>query len=81
MKVKQALLILTEKFIKDVEADKKDGLSHDVVETWKGEALAVMKDALEFLNDFGEGDLPRGQTTAWGLLGKSLEGWLHSQRP
>jgi hypothetical protein len=37
-----------------VEADEKDGKSPDVVETWKGEALAIVKDALEFLVHFGK---------------------------
>ncbi len=55
-KVKQALDVITEKFMKDVEPDEKDALLPDVVETWKGQALAVVKDALEFLVHFEEGD-------------------------
>ncbi len=54
MKVKLALSSIMEKFMKDVDADERDGLAPDVVETWKGQALAIVKHALEFLNHFGE---------------------------
>jgi hypothetical protein len=64
MRVKLALSGITEEFMKDVEADEKDGLAPDVVETWKGQALAIVKDALEFLVHFGEGGQPRSQKTA-----------------
>jgi hypothetical protein len=74
MKVKKALHNLTETFMKDVEADEKDGLSPDVVETWKGEALAVMKDALEFLNHFGEGDPASRPDDSLGPLRKAVGG-------
>ncbi len=64
MRVKLALSGITEEFMKDVEADEKDGLAPDVVETWKGQALAIVKDALEFLVHFGKGGRPRSQKTA-----------------
>jgi hypothetical protein len=74
MKVKQALHTLTEKFMKDVEADGKDGLSHDVAKMWKGEALAVVKDALEFLNHFGEDDPTSKPDDGLGPLRKAVGG-------
>jgi hypothetical protein len=72
MKVKQALHNLTENFMKDVESDEKDGLSPDVVETWKGEALPVVKDALEFLVHFGEEDLASRPGDSLGPLRKAI---------
>ncbi len=81
MKVKQTLYNLTENYMKDVEADEKDGLSPDVVETWKGEALEVVRDALEFLNHFGEGDPASRPDDGLGPSGKLSEGWFRSQRP
>jgi hypothetical protein len=56
MKVKLALSDIMEKFIKDVDKDQEDGLAPDVVETWKGQAYAVVKEAAEFFEHFGEGD-------------------------
>jgi hypothetical protein len=35
MRVKEALPPLLSKYLKDLETDEKDGLSSDVVETWK----------------------------------------------
>jgi hypothetical protein len=59
MRVKQALSDLMEKFMMDVDADERDRLLPDVVETWKGQVLAVVKDALEFLVHFdGEDPAP-----------------------
>ncbi len=46
MKVKQTLPNLVANYMKDLEADKKDGLSPDVVDMWKDGALDVMRDAL-----------------------------------
>jgi hypothetical protein len=54
MKVKLALSDIMEKFMKDVDKDEEDGLAPDVVETWKGQAYAVVKEALEFFEHFGE---------------------------
>ncbi len=72
MRVKLALSGITEKFMKDVEADEKDGLAPNVVETWKGQALAIMKDALEFLVHFGEGDPAPKPEDSLGPLRKAI---------
>jgi hypothetical protein len=53
MRVKQALANLLTGYMKDLETDEKDGLSSDVVETWKEAALDITKDALEYLSHFG----------------------------
>ncbi len=53
MRVKQALPNLLTGYMKDLETDEKDGLSSDVVETWKEAALDITKDALEYLSHFG----------------------------
>jgi hypothetical protein len=55
MRVKLALSDIMKKFMKDVDKDEEDGLAPDVVETWKGQAYAVVKEALEFFEHFGEG--------------------------
>jgi hypothetical protein len=47
IRVKQALPNLLTGYLKDLETDEKDGLSSDVVETWKQAALDITKDALE----------------------------------
>jgi hypothetical protein len=76
-KVKQALSDLTEKFMKDVDADEKDGLLPDVVETWKGQVLAVVKDALEFLVHFEEGDSAPEPESGLGPLKKAIGAATH----
>jgi hypothetical protein len=53
MEVKQTLPNLLTEYLKDLEMDEKDGLSSDVVETWKQAALDITKDAMEYLNHFG----------------------------
>jgi hypothetical protein len=53
MEVKQTLPNLLTGYLKDLEMDKKDGLSSDVIETWKQAALDITKDALEYLDHFG----------------------------
>jgi hypothetical protein len=60
--------------MKDLEADEKDGLSPDVVEMWKGAALDIIKDALEDLNHFGEGDPASRPDDALGPLRKAIGG-------
>jgi hypothetical protein len=55
MRVKLALGDIMEKFMKDVDKDEEDGLAPDMVETWKGQAYAVVKEAAEFFEHFGEG--------------------------
>jgi hypothetical protein len=53
MRVKQALPALLTKYLKDLETDKNDGLSSDVVETWKQAALDLTKDVLEYVSHIG----------------------------
>jgi hypothetical protein len=72
MRVKLVLSGITEKFIKDVEADERDGLAPDVVETWKGQALAIVTDVLEFLVHFGEGDPAPKPGDSLGPLSKAI---------
>jgi hypothetical protein len=50
MRVKQALPALLTKYLKDLETDEKDGLSSDVVKTWKQAALDLTKEALEYVS-------------------------------
>jgi hypothetical protein len=47
MRVKEALPALLSKYLKDLETDKEDGLSPDVVETWKQAALDLTGDTLK----------------------------------
>jgi hypothetical protein len=54
MRDKQALPNLMAEYMKNLETDEKDGLSSDIVETWKESALDIARDALEYLNHFGE---------------------------
>jgi hypothetical protein len=54
MRVKQALPNLMADYMKNLETDEKDGLSSDMVETWKEAALDIARDALEYLNHFGK---------------------------
>jgi hypothetical protein len=72
MKVKQTLPNLTEDYMKDLKADEKDGLSSDVVKMWKDAALDVARDALEYLNHFGEGDPASRPDDALGPLRKAI---------
>ncbi len=53
MRVKQALPTLLSKYLKDLEMDEKDGLSSDVVKTWKQVALDLTKDVLEYVGHIG----------------------------
>jgi hypothetical protein len=48
MRVKLALDGIMEKFMKDVGKDEEDGLAPYVVETWKSQANAVVKEAAQF---------------------------------
>ncbi len=74
MKVKQTLPNLVAKYMKDLEADEKDGLSPDLVEMWKEGALDVVRDALEYLKYFGEGDPASRPDDALGPLRKAVRG-------
>jgi hypothetical protein len=53
MSVKQALPALLSKYLKDPETDEKDGLSSDVVETWKQAALDLTGDVLKYVGQLG----------------------------
>jgi hypothetical protein len=53
MRVKQALPPLLLKYLKDLEMDEKDGLSSDVVETWKQAALDLTGDVLKYVGQLG----------------------------
>jgi hypothetical protein len=53
MRLKQALPTLLSKYLKDLETDEKDGLSSDVVETWKQVALDLTNDVLEYVGHIG----------------------------
>jgi hypothetical protein len=59
-KVKSALDGILEKFMKDVDKDEEDGLAPDTVQTWKNQAYEVVREAVQFLQDFEEEDsVPR----------------------
>jgi hypothetical protein len=58
--------------MKDVDTDEKDGLAPDVVETWKDQAFAIVKDALEFLDHFGEGGPASKSEDSLGPLRKAI---------
>jgi hypothetical protein len=47
MRVKEALPALLSKYLKDLETDREDGLSPDIVETWKQAALDLTGDTLK----------------------------------
>ncbi len=72
MRVKQTLPKLMADYMKDLEADEKDGLSTDIVETWKDVALNAARDALEYLNHFGEGDPASRPDDTFGPLRKAI---------
>ncbi len=68
MRVKQALPALLTKYL---ETDEKDGLSSDVVETWKQAALDLTKDTLEYVSHIGR-DLASKPDDALGPLRKAI---------
>jgi hypothetical protein len=53
MRVKQALPSLLAKYLRDLETDEKDGLSSDIVETWKQAALDLTGDVLKYVGQLG----------------------------
>jgi hypothetical protein len=53
MRVKEALPSLLSKYLKDLETNEKDGLSSDVVETWKQAALGLTGDVLKYVGQLG----------------------------
>jgi hypothetical protein len=53
MRVKEALPPLLSKYLKDLEADEKEGLSPDVIEKWKQAALNLTEDVLKYLGQLG----------------------------
>jgi hypothetical protein len=77
MRVKLALNDIMEKFMKDVDKDEEDGLAPDVVETWKGQAYAVVKEALEFLDHFSEGGPALKPEDSLGPLRKAIGAVTH----
>jgi hypothetical protein len=68
---------ILEKFMKDVDKDKEDGLAPDVVETWKGQAYAVVKEAVEFFEHFSEGDPASKPEDSLGPLRKAIGAATH----
>ncbi len=52
MRIKPALYDMVEKYMKDVNKDKDDGLAPDVVKTWKDQVYIVVKEALAFFEHF-----------------------------
>ncbi len=72
MRVKLALSDIMEKFMKDVDKEEEDGLAPDVVVTWKGQAYAVVKKALVFLEHFGEGGPASKPVDSLGPLRKAI---------
>ncbi len=72
MRVKQTLPNLMADYMKNLEADEKDGLSSDIVETWKEAALDIARDALEYLSNFSEGDPASRPDDALGPLRKAV---------
>ncbi len=71
-RVKKTLPKLMADYMKDLETDEKDGLSSDIVETWKEAALDTARDALEYLNHFSEGDPASRPDDALGPLRKTI---------
>ncbi len=71
MRVKEALPALLSKYLKDLETDEKDGLSSDVVETWKQAALDLTGDALKYVGKLGENPAS-GPDDALGPLRKAI---------
>jgi hypothetical protein len=70
MKVKLALDGILEKFMKDVDKDKEDGLAPDIVETWKYQAYEVVRETVQALRSFEEGEpAPRPEDSLGPLRG------------
>jgi hypothetical protein len=53
MRVKEALPHLLSKYLKDLEADEKEGLSPDVVEKWRQAALDLTEDVMKYVDRLG----------------------------
>jgi hypothetical protein len=77
MRVKLALSEIMEKFMKDVDKDEEDGLAPDVVETWKGQAYAVVKEAAEFFKHLDEGGQASEPEDSLGPLRKAIGAATH----
>jgi hypothetical protein len=71
MKAKQTLPNLLTEYMKDLETNEKDGLSSDIVKTWKEAVLDITKDALEYLSYFGVNPAT-GPDDALGPLRKAI---------
>jgi hypothetical protein len=72
MRVKQTVPNLMADYMKNLEADEKDGLSSNIVKTWKEAALDIARDALEYLSNFSEGDPASRPDDALGPLRKAV---------
>ncbi len=75
--VKLALNDILEKFMKYMDKDEEDGLAPDVVETWKGQAYAVVKETVEFFEHFSEGDPASKPEDSLGPLRKAIGAATH----
>ncbi len=53
MRVKEVLPPLLSKYLKDLEADEKEGLSPDIVEKWKQAALDLTEDVIKYVGRLG----------------------------
>jgi hypothetical protein len=62
MRVKQALPPLLQKYLEDLEADGKKGLSPDTIEKWKQAALDLTGEAIKHVSQIGtdRGSAPEG---------------------
>jgi hypothetical protein len=69
--VKEALLPLLSKYLKDLETDEKDGLSSDVVKTWKQAMLDLTADILKNVGRMGVNPAS-GPDDALGPLRKAI---------
>jgi hypothetical protein len=82
MRVKLALNDMLEKFMKDVDKDEEDGLAPDMVETWKGQVYAAVKEAVEFFqNTSAKENQPLSRKIAWPPSGRPLGLRPNSRRP
>jgi hypothetical protein len=63
MRVKAALPPLLLKYLKDLEADEKEGLSPDIVKKWKQAALDLTEDVMKYV--CGPAGCKPGLRTGW----------------
>jgi hypothetical protein len=53
MRVKQALPPLLQKYLEDLEADGREGLSSDTIEKWRQSALYLTEEAMKYVSKLG----------------------------